>query len=183
MSKYLIESFVYDYELRNLAVKMLQQGYLHSQWVTKQCSSNDPLVLPNPWLPKENQHIQWSNGKNFLNAIDLTHDTLLKIAAKSGDEWAIMSYPLSSHTSSEFNSDVRIRYPLLMHRHLGSTRWTGLSGDLPKLERNRHRAKAYLMLEELAGTKIAQEEIDISSLQDEINYVHSGGELKYPFPE
>ena len=183
MSKYLIESFVHDYELQNLAVKRLQQGYMHSHWVTKQCSSNDLVLLPNPWLPKESQHIQWSNDKDFLNAVDLTHDTLLKIAAKSGDEWAIMSYPLSSRTSSEFNADVRARYPLLMHRHLASTKHAGLSGELQTIERNRHRAKAYLLLEELAGKEVAQEEIDISGLHEEINYVRSGGELKYPFAE
>lgn len=36
--------------------------------------------------------------------VNVTHDTILKIAAKSGDIWAIQSYRMGILTSSELNT-------------------------------------------------------------------------------
>lgn len=177
----LIEKHVNVFESRNLAVRRMQKGYLHAHWVTKQCSSNDLILDPNPWLTNQENPVAWSADQKFFLAIAQTHDIALKIAAKSGDEWAIRSFPLNERNSIEFNEDVARKYPLLMHRHLASSASRGLGRQLDSKERMHHKAKAYLMIEELAGSQVAQEEIDISKLREEINFVLNGGKLKYPF--
>ena len=119
------------------------------------------------------------SSQQFFKAVNHTHDVLLKIAAKSGDRWAIMSYPLGIFTSGEFNDDVAARYPLLMHRHLGSkTGW--FRSELTEQEQAQHRAQAYLILERTIGENVANLEYDPITLEDEIKYVFNGGPLNYP---
>ena len=109
-----------------------------------------------------------------MSSIKRTHDVALKIAAKSGDEWAIRSL---SQLSGDLISDVLEKYPLLVHRHLGSDTG-GFSDELEWEELRRHEAKAYLLLKDLAGGEVAQREFDPSRLQEEIDYIRNGGELE-----
>lgn len=183
MSVYLTENKIQEFDSRTLLLEQLEKGYLHAYWVTEQCNSNGLVLVPNPWISAADQSVQWITDRNFLHAVRRTHDAALRIAAKSGDEWAIRSFPLSTYNSGEFNDDVKENYPLLMHRHLASYTGSGLSKDLAREERRRHQAKAYLMLEEQEGAQFAQEVFDISNLNEEINYVRSGGDLTYPIPQ
>ncbi|MXW06689.1 MAG: hypothetical protein F4Z87_00890 [Gammaproteobacteria bacterium] len=124
----------------------------------------------------------WNVSRDrMFQQINRTHDTLMKIAAKCGDSWAIQSFPLGIFTSSEFNDYVMERNPLLMHRHLGShTGW--FRSELTFTERLQHQAKAFLLLEESVGEKNARKEYDPIELEEAIEYVSEGGELKYARP-
>ncbi|MXZ55452.1 MAG: hypothetical protein F4Z14_04710 [Gammaproteobacteria bacterium] len=113
----IIEEKIPNVEQRTIAQNRLEKGLLHAVWMRSQCSENGYAMLPDIeidetmefpnsffWLPDTKRAFQLING---------THDIILKIAAKSGDNWAIQSYPLGIFTSSEFNLDVQKHYPLL----------------------------------------------------------------------
>ncbi len=116
---------------------------------------------------------------NFFQRVNVTLAIILKIAAKSGDSWAIQSYPLGILTSSEFNAEVQEDYPLLFHRHLGSpTGW--FRSELSLEEQAQHRAQSYLLLEATLGADSAKLEYDPTELEEAIRCVSDGNELTYP---
>ncbi len=70
-------------------------------------------------------------------------------------------------------------YPILFHRHLGSpTGW--FRSEFTEIERAQHRAQAYLLLKDTLGPKNASFEYDPIELEEAIEYVMDGHELKYP---
>lgn len=164
-------------------IERMRKGYLHASWVAKQCGANSYALLSGEdslatytWSelgePSENGDLRELISRTFYVA--------LGISAKTGDEWAVRSYPLQFFEYSKeakFLRDVRKRYPILMHKSLG---FEGGS-ELTYSEERRHRAKAFLLIEELAGTDAAQRDFDVPDLSNEIDYVRSGGALKYPF--
>lgn len=124
-------------------------------------------------------HDQFIEDEELILSIQRTDDVALRISAKSGDEWAIRSFPLGIFTGNELVPELLEKYPLLMHRHLGS-RTSGFRSELDWRDQEHHRAKAYLLLEELAGPDLARREFDFSKLQESVDYLRNGGELKYP---
>ncbi|MDE0093180.1 MAG: hypothetical protein OXO49_01600 [Gammaproteobacteria bacterium] len=184
-----LEEWVPDTALRYSAEQQLLQGYLHDYWVNQQCNLHGYVEAPavsdrvsnttnragfsrlnvesvNPWL---------ANLETSLLSARGAHNLALRIAAKSGDDWAIRSKYLSARYTSDFNQDVMKKYPLLMHRVLGRS-----GSFLTPQEMARHRAKAYLLLVEQAGEDVARQEYDPSKLQKEIRYVKRGGVLRPP---
>lgn len=179
VSVQVIESRIEDQSSRDLALKRLQKGYLHAYWVSEKCERNGYTLLSRV-NPADNN--QWSlrhDTNGTLDAIERSHDVALTISARSGDEWAIRSYVFGTYTGDELNNQVREKFPLLTHRILAEG---GFGGELTPVERDRHRAKAYLLLMEMAGTSVAQSEYKPDRLAEEIEFVRSGGELKYPRP-
>lgn len=179
VSVQVIGSRIEDQSSRDLALKRQQKGYLHAYWVLEQCESNGYTLLPSVNSSHVKQVTLRHDTNGYLEAIEQTHDVALTISARSGDEWAIRSHIYGIYVSDELNNQVREKFPLLMHRILGEG---NLSGDLTPVDRKRHRAKAYLLLEEIAGTRAAQSVYKRHHLEEEIDYVQSGGELKYPRP-
>ena len=163
-------------------LERMRKGYLHASWVAKQCGAKSYALLSGKdslttytWSelgePSENGDLR--------ELISRTYYLALGISAKAGDEWAVRSYPLQFFENSKevkFLRDVRKRYPTLMHRSLG---FEG-SSELTYSEERRHRAKAFLLIEELAGTDAAQRDFEVLDLSNEIDYVRNGGALKYP---
>lgn len=179
-----------DSTQRDTAKQHLEKGYLHAFWVMSHCMEQGYSVLPNI----ETNDIKsndarvlrgpgfWTSSRDqAYQRVNRTHDVLLKIAAKSGDSWAVQSFPLGIFTSSEFNTEVQDRFPLLMHRHFGSpTGW--FRSEISLKEQAQHRAKAFLMLKDTFGEQNAQMEYDPVELENEIEYLLDGNALSYPRP-
>lgn len=184
-----LEEWVPDSALRYSAEHRLLKGYLHDYWVNQKCNLHGYVEAPavsnqvtyatnragfsrlneeygNPWL---------DNLETRLMSPRLAHNLALRIAAKSGDDWAIRSKYLSARYTSDFNQDVMKKYPLLMHRVLARS-----GAFFTPQEMARHRAKAYLLLVEQTGEDVARQEYDPSKLKKEIRYVKRGGVLRPP---
>lgn len=165
------------------ALARFEKGFLHAVWMNSNCNERGYAMLPNVEMDETIEFpktLFWHPGMiKMYQSINVTHDIILKIAAKSGDRWAIQSYPLGILTSDEFNEDVQRDYPLLFHRHLWSpTGW--FRSELTYTEQAQHRAQAYLMLKDTLGAKNASLEYDPAELEEAIEYVMDGQELKYP---
>lgn len=117
--------------------------------------------------------------ESFYRSVSQSHHLTLTISAKTGDEWAIRSFPLDKFDGSEFREDMLKDYPILVHRHLGS-RVGGFSRELSELDQRRHQAKAYLLMTDKLGSQVAENEFDASDLEMEINYIKQGGLLEMP---
>ena len=161
----LIEENVSELSEREMATRRLQKGYLHAKWVSNQCGGELREIAA--WTG--------SDESELYQSVKGSHDYALTVAARGGDEWAIRSYPLSSLDSDKFKQDLLEHFPLLMHRHLGAPALLENSVD-----RRRHQAKAYLLLEQLAGEEVAKREYDPDELKQELAYVREGGELAVP---
>ena len=181
VSKFVILENIESAADRDFAQENVEKGLLHASWVAEQCTVN-PFTLDTTRRNNRNsvQNISWRattvDDEAFARSIKQTHDVALRIAAKCGDERAIRSSP---RLYGVLLSDTFERYPLLVHRHLGSNTG-GISEELEWNERRRHEAKAYLLLKDLAGSEVAQREFDPSKMQEEIDYILKGGELRLP---
>lgn len=179
----IIKEKIEDKTQQERALKRLEKGLLHAVWMRTQCSEHGYVMFPDIEVDESIEipkTLFWQPGMvSMYHSINVTHDIILKIAAKSGDPWAIQSYPLGILTSSEFNVDVQRDHPLLFHRHLGSpTGW--FRSELTEPERAQHQAQAYIMLKESIGAHKASFEYDPSELEEEIKFVTNGRKLKYP---
>ncbi|MCY3627142.1 MAG: hypothetical protein OXG88_05825 [Gammaproteobacteria bacterium] len=196
MGLQLLEERVSDEARKSAAKHRMEKSYLHAYWVTAQCSQHGFILRPGravgsytsteeklPWSV-----LNWSiyipshaEEKKYHGLLSYTHRSLMKIAMKSGDDWAIRSGYLGRTYIAEFADDLMQRYPLLMHRALGDPLvYGGYGRAFPLKEHARHRAKAYLLLVEAAGEEFARSEIDPTKLTKEIKYVESGGLLTSP---
>ena len=184
--------------LVSAAKQSMEKFYLHAAWVATQCSQHGFIVIPGetrvsvpslreytsteeklPWsaLPWSSEYEE----NKYLGFVKYTHDFIMKLAMKSGDDWAIRSGYLGRHYIAEFSAELRQRYPLLMHRVMGK-RWSvfGYDSDFTLEQQAQHRAKAYLLLVERAGEEFASSEYDPAELTEEIQFVKNGGVLKAP---
>ncbi|MXZ55715.1 MAG: hypothetical protein F4227_08605 [Gammaproteobacteria bacterium] len=182
----LLDEKVLNKELKSVAKRSMEKSYLHASWVAEQCSQQGFFVLiPENASSATAERLSWTwntDDKDTDWLLDYTHDFIMKIAMKSGDDWAIRSGYLDSTVAAEFGADLMQRYPLLMHRLLGDT-WSGWGyegTDFTSEEHSRHRAKAYLLLVDQAGEEFARLEYDPVELAEEIQYVESGGLLRSP---
>ena len=169
-------------ESRAIATRSMQRGYLLAYWTVQQCELHDYVLIPGLThgtktsgthaLKWENLVPRRSSKRDDIKLLDQTSQRILKIAAKSGDEWAIRSFDFRYSRGKEFRSDVHKEYPILTHRWLGSRGKTENA--------RRHQAKAYLLLKETASEEIARLEYDPNDLSEAILYILDGGELNYP---
>lgn len=181
----LLDENVSDEDLKSAAKQNMEKSYLHASWVAAQCNSHVFMLKPEISFGSSattEEKLPWSTDDNKFNwLLDHTHNFIMKIAQKSGDDWAIRSGYLSRAFVAEFGDDLMARYPLLMHRVLGDTHLGyGYGIDFTSEELTRHRAKAYLLLVEEVGEEFAQREYDPADLTEEIQYVKKGGRLTSP---
>ena len=192
-----LDENVSDEELKSAAKRHMEKGYLHASWVASHCSQHGLVLRPGvivrgatsttgvtigPYTSTDEKLPWWGlKGTQKAAVLSRTHEFIMKIAMKSGDDWAIRSGYLGRSIVAEFGEDLMRRYPLLMHRILGdSLLGGGYSVDFTEEERARHRAKAYLILVEEAGEEFARREYDPEKLKKHIQYIEQGGLLKAP---
>lgn len=108
-----------------------------------------------------------------------THDNLLKLAARAGDEWALITY-YPGRESAEYLNDLYELKPILVHRHLGAT----LGFSLTDEEQLQHRVKAYVMLKEkypnngeLSWDYLTSNSVRLASWE----YIKADKPLKFPW--
>ena len=179
----IIKEKITDKTEQKHAIARFEKGFLHAVWMNSKCNERGYVMLPDVEVDETIEFpktLFWQPGMvKMYQSINVTHDIILKIAAKSGDHWALQSYPLGILTSSEFNEDVQKEYPILFHRHLGSpTGW--FRSELTVQEQAQHQAQAYLMLKDKLGVKKASLEYDPAELEEEIKFVSAGHKLKFP---
>lgn len=180
-SKHVVLENIESATEREMAQEIVKRGLLHGYWVIEQCIEG-PLRLKTSQSNTSvlSLEVTWSTttieDEALMRAIKKTHKMALKIAARSGDEWAIRSLP---RLHGQFASDIYNKFPLLVHRHLGFDTG-GISDKLDWNELRRHKAKAYLLLKDLAGPVVAEREFNPSKLQEEIDYILNGGEPGLP---
>lgn len=175
-----VEEKVEDFVQQDMIKQRLEKGYLHASWVAQQCEPHGLGLLP---LKEEQKR---TLGGGYAEVVEVGTDsatrwaighsqhTALMISSRCGNEWAVRSFPMTPD-SPIFLHDVHEKYPILYHRHLGSTTFGGL---LSKVEQRRHQAQAYLLLKQSFGLKVAQLSYDAADLKEEIDYVQDGGELR-----
>ena len=174
-----------DPSMRELALRRLQRGYLHSSWMVNQCGEFGKRLLDESRKITEVADngavgVFWDlPHESFYRSVSESHSLTLTVSAMTGDEWAIRSFPLDKFDGSEFREDMLKDYPILVHRHLGS-RVGGFSRELSELDQRRHQAKAYLLMADKLGTQVAENEFDASDLEMEIDYIKQGGFLEMP---
>lgn len=175
-----LDEWVPDIPLRNSAKRRIEKGFLHAYWVAEQCDLHGFVLVPGMshlGLKTTKEKMSWElDFNNYFLFVNQTHDIALRIAAKTGDDWANRSRNIGRYLTDEFNEDLLKRYPLLFHREMGMRSGYRFTSQ----ERARHRAKAYLLLVEQAGEKIAKLEYDPTVLKEEIEYVKNGGSLRFP---
>lgn len=182
MTLQVVREKIEDVVQQDMIVQRIQKGYLHASWVTHQCEPHGLALLP----LKEEQ--KWTLGGGYAELVEVGSDSAtrwavghsnfvaMKIASRCGDEWAVRSYALTPD-DQEFLQDVYDQYPILYHRHLGSS-LGGDGGGFSSVEQRRHQAKAYLLLKQSLGTRIAQLSYDETDLKEEIAYIQRGGKLR-----
>ena len=196
ISLQVLEVRVSDKGKKSAAKLHMEKSYLHAAWVTTQCGQHGFIVRPGrtigsytstaerlPWseLSWDWQVSMFSEEWQYHRLIYTTHEFIMKIAMKSGDDWAIRSGYLGQRYIASFADDLMRRYPLLMHRVMGNLWGDGNYGKaFSDKEHARHRAKAYLLLVEAAGEEFAHSEVDPTRLANEIRYVKRGGALTEP---
>lgn len=169
-----VDAHVKDPELQDIAKRRMKRGFLRASWLSSMCANKTFAVVSDTLelLPTETGLFSWYETR--ISSVRRTYSVALRLAVKAGDEWAIRTYSPTSYESDEFKSDLLRMYPILTHRNLAdSYRYN------EREEARRHQAKIYILLRELAGAEVADREFDRVELQDEIEYVLKGGELKF----
>ena len=190
-----LDEHVADEALREAAKRYMEKRYLHASWVASRCHEHGLVLRPGitipaatlPWghtaasFTSTDEKLPWGTHNSVV--LRRTHDFIMAIAMKSGDDWAIRSGVLSSFSVSELGGeDLMRRDPLLMHRSIGGIgpRSSLFSSYFTKEEVAQHRAKAYLLLVEAAGDEFARREYNPETLTKQIKYIEAGGLLKVP---
>lgn len=186
MTLQVVEEKIEDFVQQDMIKQRLEKGYLHASWVAHQCAPHGLALLP---LTEEQNR---NPGGGFAEVVEIGSDratrwavghsqtVALKISSRSGDEWAVRSYPMTPLDEPEFLYDVYEKYPILYHRHLGSTTFAGY---LSRVEQRRHQAQAYLLLKQTFGSRVAQLSYDAADLKQEIDFIQKGGELTLFLPD
>lgn len=186
MTMRVVEDKIEDFVQQDMIKQRVEKGYLHASWVAHQCEPHGLALLP---LTEEQNR---NPGGGFAEVVEVGSDratrwvvghsqsVALTISSRSGDEWAVRSFPMTPLDDPKYLHDVYEKYPTLYHRHLGSTTF---GGYLSRDEQRRHQAQAYLLLKQSFGSKVAQLSYDAIDLKEEIDYVQKGGELTMFLPE
>ena len=183
-----LDENVADEALRAAAKHHMEKSYLHASWVASHCNQYGLILRPgvtvqgttSPLYTTTDEKIPWLGlkGKNALALLTDTHEFILKIAMKSGDDWAIRSGLLDSTIVGDLGEELMQSHPLLMHRMMCSDGNFGQSVFRFTDERTRrYCAKAYLLLVEAAGEEFARREFNPENLVKEIQYIEDGGSL------
>ena len=173
-----VEANIQYPDLRLEAKRRMVRGYLRASWLSAMCRNNTFAMVSEALEPLSTERALFSywEDREQREKLENTYDISLHLAVKSGNEWAIRSYTPSPDDSDELKHDLLQRFPILTHRNLAD-----YYGSRGSAEKHRHQAKAYLLLKEMAGTEVADREWEDFDLQEEIDYILEGGELR-PYP-
>ena len=123
---------------------------LRSAWVSKLCSNgaNPVTALVNeraiPVTPAGVQPGRTLTLTEMAKFVKPTFHMLMQIAARTGDEWAVVSYYPRGEDKQYFIDLYAIK-PILVHRWLST--WIGKSFGLSDMDRRQHRLEFLSMLE------------------------------------
>ena len=114
-------------------------------WVAKMCVGKPKLVLVDDNMNEGNDSKGIVTSKQKQEILKKSHDIALRISAKAGDRWAILSY-YPRHEDSAYLDDLYEINALLVHRFYASNLGYGV---LTNEERLLHGTKAYLILKQV----------------------------------
>ena len=189
---------VYEYGLESIEKRLLDPdtsrivkdkfitANLRAAWVSNLCKTPDNLPMRaigeealkyrTPLDQRGRPPLDQQGVPVFLRK---THDNLLKLAARAGDEWALISY-YPGRESAEYLNNLYELTPILVHRHLGAA----LGSSLTHEEKLHHQVKAYVMLteeypdnEKLSWDYLTSSSVVLASWE----YVKADKPLKFPW--
>lgn len=117
-----------------VTVEQLTDMNLKNLWVMRQCESfpHDLYQEPVEGLPQLGITSTGIKPNHWLELMEL-HDTLMGIAIRTGDKWAIRSFAPPQERRDEFMSFLSKVNPSLYHRYM-STHEYGPKADKDRLE-------------------------------------------------
>lgn len=121
----------------------LKDYYLQAVWIVDKCQHMPitPYIKNSYSIPKTDTIL------DVIDALKKWHDLALRIAAMTGDEWAIYMYvPLDVGIKSEYMISLAELDPILSHRMLASKL---TFGDLSTREQQYHAAEAHRLEREV----------------------------------
>lgn len=127
-------------KILNLQVNL----YFNSIWVSEMCSDYPWMIIDNNLNVRKNSRLSTNETISLLHN---TYDQLIRIAAKAGDEWAIMSY-FPKYESSEYWDGLFKKHELLVHRFLGYGGRSIDEGLLSENESMKHALKYVSLLQD-----------------------------------
>lgn len=193
LSFHLLDENVADEALRAAAKGHMDKSYLHASWVASHCNEHGLVLRPEVTIPaytspsgqtfdsytSTDEKLSW--GTHNTVVLQRTHGFIIKLAMKSGDDWAIRGGYLGTTIVGDLGEELMQRYPLLIHRTLGGNgHSSGYDLYFTDEELTHHRAKAYLLLVETAGEEFARREYNPETFAKQIQYIEDGGLLKAP---
>ena len=115
------------------------KSYFREIWISQMCQNGSMVPFAATFFddPDYEPAEPPLSPRDIADAFKTTHDQLLRIAAKAGDEWAMVSY-LPRNESNEYWKDLFDQKPALAHRYVAS-----LTPGLTQEERLHHLAAAH----------------------------------------
>ena len=175
-----------DPDHRRIAKHRSVTANLRAAWISSLCkdTENHPMVAIGDEASKHQKPLDQYGRLPFDKHgvpvfLRKTHDNSLKLAARAGDEWALISY-YPGRESAEYLDDLYELKPILVHRHLGAA----LGSSLTHEEQLHHQVKAYVMLKEeypdnekLSWDYLTSSSVVLASWE----YVKADKPLKFPW--
>lgn len=113
------------------------EAYLHAAWVSEKCNRM-PIT---PIVDSEQLDGSRRTLKEVIELFRINHDVALRIAAKSGNQWAQrMYFPNDLPIMSEYMQSLQNQYPVMAHRLMASDLMRGV---LSVKARVHHAMKAH----------------------------------------
>lgn len=159
---------------RDVRLATLAELHMHALWMTGVCTS-----LPATAFDDDLQSMQLGNLGNsdfsiaeFSTIMEKGHDAALGIAARSGDEWAMLSYyPPHPKRDPDYWQAMQQINPLLLHRWMASFVGGMVLSDE---ERMWHAVKAYAIERETSrGLRLADYVLELKEGNIPLNEVLS----------
>lgn len=152
-----------DPEKLELVLRIHTIWNLQIAWLVQRCH-DDQLILPDLGLASGGGASAFSLNTDDLSvALNPVHDSVLRIAAKAGDAWAIQSHYPGSESDAYLRNLHRVN-PALVHRYVATLGGHRVTPE----EQLQHAVKAYMHLKE----------INPSANFDLWEYVFGGGHLR-----
>lgn len=132
-----------DTDRRKQIIDLQSTILLHAAWVVRVCSLTPGMTIDPDLAVDETKPLSLEEAKEILQS---TYDKVLRIAAKSGDSWAVLSYFPHMEDDGYWRDLYRLQ-PHLVHRYLAAG--YGPGRRLSDREQLTHGVRSYDMLKEL----------------------------------
>ena len=132
-----------DTDRRQQIIDLQSTIQLHAAWVVRICSLTPEMLIDPDISVDETKPLSLEEAKEILRD---TYDKILRIAAKSGDLWAILSYYPYRERDGYWRDLYRLQ-PHLVHRYLAVG--YGPGRRLSDREQLTHGVRSYDMLKAL----------------------------------